>query len=118
MRENRALVVVDDVADSLSQLDMLLPLGDLHPSSRVIVTSRNGGLLEQRCDAVSEVELLPEGLATQLFKAHAFRQGQASIAVAELVPYVISCCQGLPLTLQVRHPERCHAGTSHWHKSA
>lgn len=108
LREHRCLVVMDDVADCTSQLDMLLPpRQDLHPSSRVIVTSRNGTLLKQRCEAVSEVKLLPEGLAAELFASYAFQQGSPSVEVACLVPEVIECCQGLPLTLQVWHPTCC-----------
>ena len=114
------LVVIDDVIDSLSQLDMLLPPRQrrqlqprLHPSSYVIVTSRNGGLLKQRCDAVIEVKLLHEDLACKLFGAYAFEHAPPSAEVTTLVPDIVKCCQGLPLTLQVRHPGTVQCEMSH-----
>ena len=101
-RERRVLVVLDDVDDLEGQLDMLLPPRRyLHPSSLVILTSRNGSLLGQRCDAVSEVELLEGGLAKRLFSAYAFQHGPPPLDLDPLVSEVIACCQGLPLTLQV-----------------
>ena len=78
LREHRALVVLDDVDDMKSQSNMPLPQQrDLHPGSRVIVTSRNSRVLEQRCDAISEVSLLPKNLAEQLLLHMPF--GRASL---------------------------------------
>ena len=100
-----ALVVIDDVDDNASQLDRLLPLDRkcLHPGSIFVVTSRNAGLLRQRCDSVQEVGLLKHGLDVQLFSAHAFPEGEPSPAVASLVSDVIASCCGLPLTLEASH---------------
>lgn len=97
-------MVIDDVADDASQLDMLLPRDCLHPDSIFIVTSRNSGVLEQGCDVVEKVALLEHGLDVQLFCAYAFPDGKPMPAVAALVAEVVASCCGLPLTLEARMP--------------
>ena len=105
----KALVVIDDVDDDAGQLDMLLPWDRdcLHPDSIFVVTSRNAGILKQRCDVVREVGLLGDGLDVRLFSAHAFAAGKPMPAVAALVSKVVASCCGLPLTLEVQTPVLC-----------
>lgn len=101
--KKKILVVIDDVDDDASQLDLLLTWREgLHPDSTFIITSRNIGLLEQRCDAVEEVLPLECGLDKQLFSAHAFAAEEPEPAMAAPVDEVVSSCCGLPLTLEAR----------------
>ena len=102
----KALVVIDDVDDDAGQLDMLLPRERdcLHPDSMFVVTSRNAGILKQRCGVVREVGLLGDGLDARLFSVHAFAAGKPMPAVDALVSEVVAACCGLPLTLMVQTP--------------
>ena len=125
----KVLVVVDDVGEH-DQLHKLLPTEVLHPASLVIMTS---SLLHNRwqrsaaarplssssaAEMFSTFKLLPEGLAEQLFAAHAFGGRPAEKAVAGEVQEVVDCCGGLPLTLKqavpviLTHPESCSSLTS------
>lgn len=98
----KALVVIDDVGDDASQLDLLLARDCLHPDSIFILTSRDPGILKQRCDAFEEVALLKHGLDFQLLCSHAFPAGEAPPAVSSLMAEVVALCGGLPLTLKAR----------------
>ena len=100
LKLRKVLVVIDDTDDA-AQLKSLLPPCELHPESLVIVTSRKKDILETRCTTVSEVQLLREGRDTQLFQAWAFAAGSPARDTLVLVPEVVACCGGLPLTLKV-----------------
>ena len=82
---------------------MLLPEGQVHADTVVIITSRNKDVLKQRCSSnVHDVEMLPDDLAMQLFAACTFLTGQPPESLAEgLVSDVVAACAGLPLTLKV-----------------
>ena len=100
LQHRKVLLVIDDVDDH-DQLRSLLPPCELHPQSLVIVTSRNKDVLSMRCCIVSEVQLLPKGCDEQLFKAWAFAAGSPAWDTSVLVPEILACCGGLPLTLKV-----------------
>ena len=97
----KLLVAVDDTG-SQDQLMNLLPQCELHPESLVIITSREKAVLGTRCTNVSEMQLLPEGLDVQLFKAWAFAAGPPVWDTSVLVPKLVACCGRLPQKLKVR----------------
>ena len=96
----KLLMVIDDI-DEVAQLKNLLPPCKLHEESLVIVTSRKRSVLTACRIGVIEVQLLPEGCDTQLFKAWAFAMGQPAWATSQLVTEIVACCGRLPLTLKV-----------------
>ena len=102
LNQRKVFIVIDDVNDPECQINMLQPKGQLHPSTLVLMTSRDRNVL-QRCIYVHEVSTLHHGLAMQLFAACTFPTGQPSKLLAKvLVSEVVAAWPGLPLTLKVQ----------------
>ena len=100
--QRKALIIIDDVNNHGTQINMLLPKGCLHAGTLVLITSRDKRVLKQRCSGTYEVSILHHDLAMQLFAACAFPTGYPPKSLAEgLVSNVVAACAGLPLTLKV-----------------
>ncbi|XP_060673823.1 disease resistance protein RML1B-like [Ziziphus jujuba] len=73
----KVLIVLDDLDDSISQLNELLPKGyKFGAGSRIIVTTRDAQLLKSRTDEVYEVKRLNNVEALKLFLLHAFENNR------------------------------------------
>ncbi|PRQ57442.1 putative TIR domain, P-loop containing nucleoside triphosphate hydrolase [Rosa chinensis] len=97
----KLLVVLDDI-DRTGQLDAVLSMRDCFcPGSKLIITTRNAGLLEARqVDNVQMVEFLNDVHSLELFSWHCFRQDHPREDYVELSERVVNHCGGLPLALQ------------------
>eukprot|EP01018_Ginkgo_biloba_P005661 Gb_24679 [translate_table: standard] len=97
-----ALLVLDDVGHR-ELLTVLL--GDLfRPGSRIIVTTRNKGVLDQRSNHLNrfyQVEGLDDDQALQLFIWQAFPERFLDKKYQRLSEQVVKSCQGLPLAIEV-----------------
>eukprot|EP01018_Ginkgo_biloba_P038309 Gb_09197 [translate_table: standard] len=95
-----ALVVLDDV-DDRNVVDALR--GDwLHLNSRIIVTTRDKGVLDEKCnDKFYHVDELEYDQALQLFSWHAFSRPAPDRNYQDLSEKIVKACQGLPLTIEV-----------------
>lgn len=108
LKKKKTLIVMDDV-DFEDQLSVLPKLHDLGSGSRLIITTRDRGILNvyENCE-VHEVEFLDGGDARKLFCQNAFG-GQEEIPsyathlhhLLTNVTSVVDKCDGLPLTLEV-----------------
>ena len=101
----RILLVLDDVW-SVDQLNGLLVR--LGPHSKVIVTSRDLGLLQRTLPGLCsntpeyvEVQLLSRQDSQQMLCLHAFGRSQAPTQLEPLAMKAADACGGLPLTLRV-----------------
>eukprot|EP01018_Ginkgo_biloba_P005662 Gb_24680 [translate_table: standard] len=98
----RALLVLDDVDDP-NVLAALL--GDWFlPGSRIIVTTRNKGVLDQRSKHLNrfyQVEGLDDDQALKLFISHAFPERDPNKEYRRLSEQVVKACKGLPLAIEV-----------------
>eukprot|EP01018_Ginkgo_biloba_P005681 Gb_08935 [translate_table: standard] len=98
----RALLVLDDV-DDRNVLAALL--GDwFQPGSRIIVTTQNKGVVDERSKHLNrfyQVEELDHDQALQLFTWHAFPKGVPDYKYRHLSDQVVTACQGLPLAIEV-----------------
>ncbi|GLJ05934.1 hypothetical protein SUGI_0028530 [Cryptomeria japonica] len=100
-QESRFLIVIDDVDDKM-QLDALLPIDALNPSSLVIVTTRDESLLRQAGIRVRyKMKEMNAEHSRQLFCWHAFHRPSCKRGFENLVDSFVEACQGLPLALQV-----------------
>ncbi|KAF8035731.1 hypothetical protein BT93_C1683 [Corymbia citriodora subsp. variegata] len=105
LREMKVLIVVDDV-EKLSDLHAIV--GDqLHwfgPGSRIIVTSKNSGILKEfdpdkaRNCTVSELE---DGQAFELFCKHAFRMQSPMPDYYGLSCRIVNATEKLPLAVEI-----------------
>ena len=104
LSSRQVLLVLDDVW-SEDQLEHLLVT--VAPGSKVIVTSRNHGLLQQYLPTLGmpfmcvEVELLPGSDSLALLCLHAFGRPDAPPKLAGIAARVAATCNGLGLALRV-----------------
>ncbi|KAF3779411.1 TMV resistance protein [Nymphaea thermarum] len=100
----KVLLVLDDV-DNESQLDALAgSLNWFHPGSRIIITTRNKGLLREpraKQSHVYEVKELDPDQSLKLFSWHAFGIEQPVEDFADLSKEATSIAGGLPLALAI-----------------
>ncbi|KAK9292451.1 hypothetical protein L1049_020423 [Liquidambar formosana] len=98
----KVLIVLDDV-DRKSQFDYLV--GKHHwfsPGSRIIVTTRDTGILDGlEVESRYEPPLMERGHSLQLFCKHAFRRESPPEDYDILSRSVVSTIRGLPLALEI-----------------
>ncbi|KAG0626427.1 hypothetical protein M758_2G125000 [Ceratodon purpureus] len=101
------LIVVDNVY-KLNQFEALVPfVNDLHPGSRIIVTSRDWSVLNnvggrtkpKHC--LYDVSTLGVEESNMLFNWHAFQADEAPEEFKGVAKDVVEGCGGLPLALKV-----------------
>ncbi|KAG0623115.1 hypothetical protein M758_3G149500 [Ceratodon purpureus] len=101
------LIVVDNVYN-LGQFEALVPLvSDLHPGSRIIVTSRDRSVSNhvagrsklEHC--LYDVSTLGVEESSMLFNWHAFQADEAPEELKGVAKEVVEGCGGLPLALKV-----------------
>lgn len=101
------LIVVDDV-HKLGQFEALIPLvTELHPGSRIVITSRDRSVLNNVAGRSRlehyffEVAPLDSDASNMLFNWHAFHVKEAPEDFRDLAKDVVKACGGLPLALKV-----------------
>ncbi|KDP31604.1 hypothetical protein JCGZ_14829 [Jatropha curcas] len=101
LRRKKVLVVLDDVS-SLRQLELLAGIHWFGTGSRIIVTTRERGLLVSHgVDFICEIKDLNEEHALELFSRYAFRQKHRTEEFTKLSMRAIDYCKGLPIALKV-----------------
>ncbi|KAK7383283.1 hypothetical protein VNO78_28957 [Psophocarpus tetragonolobus] len=97
----KVLVVLDDINDS-EQLENLVGALDWFGSgSRIIVTTRDKGVLGKKVDIIYEAKALNSDEAIKLFMLNAFKQSCLDMEWIELSRRVIQYANGNPLALKV-----------------
>ncbi|KAI5315218.1 hypothetical protein L3X38_044394 [Prunus dulcis] len=103
LRRTKALIVLDDV-NAPKQLEYLVGDDDRFcQGSRIIITARDKGLLEQKVDQekIYSVEGLGSDEALELFHLHAFGNKSPTTDYTELSGEVVDYIKGIPLALKV-----------------
>ena len=100
-------IVVDDV-HKLGQFEELIPFTSvLHPGSRIVVTSRDRGVLnnvagrKKLCHRFFDVSTLNWNESNLLFNWHAFQDEKAPEGYESVSEDVVKASGGLPLALKV-----------------
>jgi hypothetical protein len=105
MISKKVLVVIDDVDEKLiNDLSKVLAFQGKNQKSKVIVTCRNWGVLEDHLDPHGrfEVPYLNKKEAMELFLSHAFHSTkQVEKGFESIVEEIVEACVGLPLSLEV-----------------
>nr|XP_034930712.1 disease resistance protein RPV1-like [Populus alba] len=98
----RILIVLDDVEER-DQFNAILGMQNwLCKGSKIIVTTRNKGLLSANDEWVKcKVEPLDNGKSLELFSWHAFGQADPVEGFVEDSWKIVNHCNGLPLALRV-----------------
>ncbi|KAG0583307.1 hypothetical protein KC19_3G125600 [Ceratodon purpureus] len=101
------LIVVDNV-HKLNQFEALVPfVSDLHPGSRIIVTSRDRSVFNNVAGRTKvehclyDVSTLDVEESSMLFNWHAFQAYEAPKELKGVANDVVEGCGGLPLALKV-----------------
>ncbi|KAH0992365.1 hypothetical protein GBA52_003848 [Prunus armeniaca] len=104
LSRTKAFIVIDDVNDP-RQLEFLVGYHDQFcDGSRIIITARDKGVLEQKVDTdkIYKVKGLRLDEALQLFHLHAFRNIESPTTdYTELSRKVVEYIKGIPLALKV-----------------
>lgn len=103
VRRKKVLIVLDEVND-LEQLECLVGDGDRFGNgSRIIVTTRDRGMLTGRADKIYELEPLDFDEAYQLFISFAFQKDSPTMVpeYTGLIERVINYVGGNPLACKV-----------------
>ncbi|CAL9022991.1 unnamed protein product [Prunus brigantina] len=102
LRRTKALIVLDDV-NALEQLEVLVGDHDRFcQGSRIIITARDKGLLEQKVahEKIYNVEGLGSDEALELFHSHAFGNKSPTTDHTKLSREVVDYVKGNPLALK------------------
>ncbi|VVA40777.1 PREDICTED: TMV resistance [Prunus dulcis] len=101
LRHKKILLILDDV-DHLEQLENLAGDDWFGEGSRVIITTKNRGLLENHgIELIYKVKKLDYNQALELFSWHAFGRSEPPKDYLELAQRVIAFADGLPLALTI-----------------
>ncbi|VVA41159.1 PREDICTED: TMV resistance [Prunus dulcis] len=101
LRHKKILLILDDV-DHLEQLEKLAGDDWFGEGSRVIITTKNRRLLDNRKIEFYEVKKLEYyNQALELFSWHAFRRSEPPEDYLELAQRAIAIADGLPLALTI-----------------
>jgi hypothetical protein len=108
LRDQRVLVIVDDISDA-NQFKALIPkINDLGLECRIVITSRGRDVLKDvmktlptASKALYEVQILDKSDSRRLFNIHAFMSETPSKGFVELADTISDACGGLPLSLTV-----------------
>ncbi|ONH92522.1 hypothetical protein PRUPE_8G179500 [Prunus persica] len=103
LRRTKALIVLDDV-NARKQLEYLVGDHDWFcQGSRIIITARDKGILEQKVDheKIYNVEGLGSDEALELFHSHAFGNKSLTTDYTEFSREVVDYIKGIPLALKV-----------------
>nr|BCM78831.1 candidate crown gall disease resistance protein 2 [Malus hybrid cultivar] len=101
VRGKKILLILDDV-DQREQLDNLIEVDWFSEGCRVIITTKDRGLLESYgVGLIYEVQKLKEDKALELFSLNAFRRIEPPDNYFELAKRAIGHAQGLPLALNI-----------------
>ncbi|KAI5315214.1 hypothetical protein L3X38_044390 [Prunus dulcis] len=103
LRRTKAFIVLDD-ANAREHLEVLVGDHDRFcQGSRIIITAREKGLLEQKVDPakIFSVEGLGSDEALELFHSHAFGNKSPTTDYTELSREVVDYIKGIPLALKV-----------------
>ncbi|OWM80255.1 hypothetical protein CDL15_Pgr019535 [Punica granatum] len=98
----KVLILLDDV-DHINQIKALAAdVGWFGRGSRIIITTREKGVLDQfKVQDLYEVALLEEGHALELFCMHAFRDKSPRPDLAEEALQIVNITGRIPLALEV-----------------
>ncbi|XP_020413573.1 TMV resistance protein N isoform X2 [Prunus persica] len=101
LRHKKILLILDDV-DQLGQLEKLAGDDWFGEGSRVIITTKNRRLLDNReIELIYEVKKLDYNQALELFSCHAFGRSEPPKDYLELAQRAITFADGLPLALAI-----------------
>ena len=119
LRLKRVLIILDDV-DNADQIETLLGQCECFAfGSRIILTTRNKGLLANR-NGLSTYDYVVEELdkdeAIELFRKHAFPSNKVPEDYLEPVKQAISYAKGLPLALKVMSRDLCGKPIDEWNE--
>ncbi|KAG0622302.1 hypothetical protein M758_3G088300 [Ceratodon purpureus] len=101
------LIVIDNI-HKLDEFEALVSfVGELHPGSRIIITSRDWGVLRKVARRAKlehylfHVSTLDSHDSNMLFNWHAFHANEALSKFRGIAKDVVKACGGLPLALKV-----------------
>ncbi|XP_070663831.1 TMV resistance protein N-like isoform X2 [Malus domestica] len=101
LRGKKVLLILDDVHE-LEQLNNLVEVHQLGEGSRVIITTKNKGLLEScKVELIYKVQKLEDNKALELFSRNAFGKEKPPDDYLGLARRAIAYAQGLPLALNL-----------------
>ncbi|CAL2238220.1 unnamed protein product [Prunus armeniaca] len=101
LRHKKILLILDDV-DQLEQLENLAGDDWFGEGSRVIITTKDRGLLDNReIELIYEVKKLEYNQALELFSWHAFGRSEPPKDYLKLAQRAIAFADGLPLALTI-----------------
>ncbi|CAL9004888.1 unnamed protein product [Prunus brigantina] len=114
LRHKKILLILDDV-DHLEQLENLAGDDWFGEGSRVIVTTKDMGLLDNReIELIYKVKKLDYNQALELFSWHAFGRSEPPKDYLELAQRAIAFADGLPLALTILGSHLRNRGIPRW----
>ncbi|VVA39329.1 PREDICTED: TMV resistance [Prunus dulcis] len=114
LRHKKILLILDDV-DHLEQLENLAGDDWFGEGSRVIITTKNRGLLENHgIELIYKVKKLDYNQALELFSWHAFGRSEPPKDYLELTQRAIAFADGLPLALTILGSHLRNRGIRRW----
>ncbi|XP_021803325.1 TMV resistance protein N-like [Prunus avium] len=114
LRHKKILLILDDV-DQLEQLENLAGDGWFGEGSRVIITTKDRGLLDNReIELIYKVKKLYYNQALELLSWHAFGRSEPPEDYLELAQRAIAFADGLPLALAILGSHLRNRGIRRW----
>ncbi|KAB2634145.1 TMV resistance protein N-like [Pyrus ussuriensis x Pyrus communis] len=114
LRGKKVLLILDDVHE-LKQLNNLVEVHQLGEGSRVIITTKNKGLLEScKVELIYKVQKLEDNKALELFSWNAFGKEKPPSDYLGLARRAIAYAQGLPLALNLIGSHLCGKNIDRW----
>ncbi|XP_008339071.3 TMV resistance protein N-like [Malus domestica] len=101
LKRKKILLILDDV-DELEQLNNLVEVDWFGEGSRVIITTKDRGLLESYdVGLIYKVQKLKDGKGLELFSLNAFGRNEPPDNYLELAQRAIAYVEGLPIALNL-----------------